>query len=103
MNTSEKTDSPKCPKCRINDHVISEFHKLIKKTDELNAQIAAINIEISNLKVQPVAIIRVLQKEMADVFVKNCKKCGFSAPKKNTFYFILKTSTDMRSSVLTLF
>ena len=30
MNTSEQTDSPKCPKCHIKDHVISEFHKLIK-------------------------------------------------------------------------
>ena len=30
MNTSEQTDSPKCPKRHIKAHVISEFHKLIK-------------------------------------------------------------------------
>ena len=30
MNTSEQTDSLKCPKCHIKYHVISEFHKLIK-------------------------------------------------------------------------
>ena len=30
MDTSEQTDSPKCPKCHIKNHVISEFHKLIQ-------------------------------------------------------------------------
>jgi hypothetical protein len=30
MNTSEQTDAPECPKCHIKDHIISEFHKLIK-------------------------------------------------------------------------
>ena len=88
MNTSGRNDSPKCPKCHIKDHAISEFHKLtktkeativekfptdirlgqkvkllriikkvelknkLKKTDELNEQISAMNKEISNLKVK---------------------------------------------------
>ena len=51
MNTSEQTDSPKCPKCHIKDHVISEFHKLIQtkeativdKVKNLRKHIAAIN------------------------------------------------------------
>ena len=67
--------------------------------DKLNAQIAAINKEIFNLKVQSGAIIKVLQKIMADVFIKNYKKCSFSAQKKKILGFILKKPTKMRSSV----
>ena len=68
--------------------------------DKLNAQIAAINKEIFNLKVQSGAIIKVLQKIMADVFIKNYKKCSFSAQKKKKILgFILKKPTKMRSSV----
>ena len=50
MNTSEQTDSPICSKCHIKDDVISEFHKLIKTKE-------------ATMKVQPVAIIKLLQKK----------------------------------------
>ena len=53
-----------------------------KKLNKIDVQIAAINKEISKLKVQPVVIIKVLQNIMAEMFVKNCKKCSFSATKK---------------------
>ena len=58
--------------------------------DKLNAQIAAINKEIFNLKVQSGAIIKVLQKIMADVFIKNYKKCSFSAQKKKNLGLHIK-------------
>ena len=83
MNNSEQTDSPKCSKCHTKDPVLSEFHKIIKtkrqpqwkskklkKTYELNAQIAAI-ITRQHLYVLSVMINSELTKSSNSTY-RNC-------------------------------